>query len=352
MNPIDLRSDTFTLPSEAMYAALRRAPLGDDVYREDPTVVHLEAAAAEKTGKDAALLVTSGTQGNLVALLAQCERGSEVILGSDSDLYNSETGGFAALGGLVPRIVDDRQGFPAASDVRAAIRAPDVHVGPTGILCLESTHQRAGGVPIPLDALADLAAAAHESAVPVHLDGARLFNAATALAVDAREITRHVDTVTFCLSKGLSCPVGALVCGPLATIERARWARKMLGGGMRQAGWIAAAGLVGLEDGVARLEQDHARAQLLAELLEQIPGVTLKPASLRTNIVYFSVSGWDDQTLAGRLATAGVRAFSMGGGEIRFVVHRNIDDADIHQAAAITAAIVRGKPLASDDTAH
>jgi threonine aldolase len=351
MTSIELRSDTFTLPSEAMYAALRDAPLGDDVYGEDPTVARLEALAAEKTGKEAALLVTSGTQGNLVALLAQCERGCEVILGAHSDLYNSETGGLSALGGLLPRTVDDHRGFPSVRDVRAAIRSPDVHVGPTAILCLENTHQRAGGLPIPLQALAELAGLAHEHSLPVHLDGARLFNAAAALEVDVREITRHADTLTFCLSKGLSCPVGALVCGPRATIETARWVRKMLGGGLRQSGWIAAAGLVGLDAGVARLEEDHARTRLLADLLEQIPDVTLKPANLRTNIVYFSVRGWDDKTLVSRLAAAGVWAFPMGAGEIRYVVHRNVDEDDIRRAAEITAAVIRGDLVAADDNA-
>jgi threonine aldolase len=348
---VDLRSDTFTLPSDAMYAALREAPLGDDVYGEDPTVSRLERLAAELTGKDAALLVASGTQGNLTALMAQCERGSEVILGADSDLFNAETGGLSVLAGLMPRPVDDRVGFPAPEAVRAAIRPPDVHFGPTGALCLESTHQRSGGLPIPLDVLGELAAVAREHAVPVHLDAARLFNAAVGLGVDAREVTRHVDTLTFCLSKGLSCPIGSVVCGSSPVIEKARWVRKMLGGGMRQAGWIAAAGLVGLQEGVARLEDDHALARLLADLLEQIAGVVLKPAPVRTNIVYLSVPGWDDRALVGRLAAAGVRAFPMGAGEVRFVVHRGVDEQDVRRTAEITAAVVRGEPAGGDDSA-
>jgi threonine aldolase len=311
---VDLRSDTVTLPSEEMYEALREAPLGDDVFREDATVNRLEALAAEKTGKEAALLVSSGTQGNIVALLAHCPRGSEVILGANCHIYNYEAGGMAALGGLIPRVLSDADGAPRPEDVAAAVRPRDVHAAPTALVCLESTHNRAGGVAVPLERMRAIKAVAREHGFPVHLDGARVFNAAQALGVDAREVTQHVDTLTFCLTKGLSCPVGSLVCGPADFIDRARKYRKMLGSGMRQAGWIAAAGVVALERLIPRLAEDHANARRLAEGLAQIPGVSIDPAKVQSNLVFFEIPGIEGtaREFVGRLMAGGVRCNPVG----------------------------------------
>jgi threonine aldolase len=336
---VDLRSDTFSLPSGAMYEALRSAPLGDDVYAEDPTVRRLEALAAERTGKEAALLVTSGTQGNLVSLLAHCPPGAEVILGASTDLYNHEVGGMSAVGGLMPRPVDDRAGHPAPEAITAAIRPDDVHAGPTGAICIEDTHQRAGGLPVPLDRLAEISAVARAHDVPLHADGARVFNAAVALGVDASAMLSSVDSVTFCLSKGLSCPAGSVVCGTAEFVGRARRMRKMLGGGMRQAGWIAAAGIVALEEGVDRLADDHANARALADGLARLPGIELEPDRVVTNIVYFGLGG--DAPPAGAFVAAlerqGVRCFAMGERLVRMVTYRGIDREHVEAAVAAAA---------------
>lgn len=339
---IDLRSDTFTLPTQAMFASLRDVELGDDVEREDPTVARLQELAAELTGKEAALLVSSGTQGNLISLLTLASPGDEVIIGATTDLYNQETSSIAAVAGVLPRPLDDRPGYLDADDVRRAIRAPDIHAGVTRVICLENTHNQAGGQPIPLDVLDALTALAHERGIAVHTDGARLFNAATALGVPASRLVRDVDTVSFCLSKGLSCPVGSLICSTAERIERARRIRKMLGGGMRQVGWIAAPGIVGLTDGVARLHEDHARAARLAEGLAAVPEIELKPTPRRTNMVYFRAPDGDDAGFTRALAAAGVKAFPMSRGEVRYVVHRLIGDDDIEAVIAITARVARG----------
>lgn len=337
---IDLRSDTFTLPSEAMYAALSRAPLGDDVYHEDPTVARLEALAAERTGKEAALLVSSGTQGNLVSLLSHCARGAEVIVGASTDLYNYEVSGMSAVGGLMPRPVEDARGYPTPDAIAAAVRSDDdVHVGPTGVVCLENTHQRAGGLPVPLERLEEIAAVTRDQGLPLHMDGARVFNAAVALGVDASEIVQHVDSVTFCLSKGLSCPAGSIVCAPAPFIARARRFRKMLGGGMRQAGWIAAAGIVALEEGIGRLADDHENARRLASGLARLKGVDLDPEKVATNIVYVRLDTAAPPAAAfvAALEAEGVKAFAMGYRLVRLVTHRNIDASLIEQAVEAAA---------------
>jgi threonine aldolase len=337
---IDLRSDTFTLPTESMYDALPGAPLGDDVYGEDPTVRRLEALAAARTGKEAALLVTSGTQGNLVSLLTHCARGAEVILGASTDLYNYEVSGMSVVGGLMPRPVDDSLGYPAPEAVSAAIRdGEDVHVGPTGVVCVENTHQRAGGLPIPLERLAEIGALAREHGLPVHMDGARVFNAAVALGVDAFEIVRHVDSVTFCLSKGLSGPAGSIVSGPEPFIARARRMRKLLGGGMRQSGWIAAAGIVALEEGVDRLAEDHLNARRLADGLARVPGIELDPEAVKTNIVYLRLAPAAPAAVAfvAALEAEGVKAFAMGERLVRLVTHRNIEPSDVDRAVDAAA---------------
>jgi threonine aldolase len=331
-----LRSDTFTLPTESMYEAVCRAPLGDDIYREDPTVARLERLAARMVGKEAALLVTSGTQANLVALLTHCPRGSEVVVGATSDVLNWEVSGMAALGGLMPRAVPDDDGYPNPDEVRAAIRPADVHVGPTGLICVENTHQRSGGRPIPLSILAALRLVSIERGVPIHMDGARLFNAAVALGRSAADIAASVTSVSFCLSKGLSAPIGSILCGTSEFIERARWTRKMLGGGMRQAGWIAAAGIVALEQNVNRLEDDHANARHLAAGLGRLAGLAVDPAAVVTNIVLVDVrpSGRSPDELVDRLGSRGVRALAAGSSHVRLVTHRGVGRTDVDAAVA------------------
>ena len=346
---VDLRSDTLTKPTEEMYEALREAPLGDDVFHEDPTVNRLEAIAAEKTGKEAAMLVSSGTQGNIAALLTHCPRGSEVILGAYTHIYNYEAGGMASMGGLMPRVIPDPDGYPPAAEVEAAIRPHDVHAAPTSLICLENTHNRAGGAPIPLDQMAAIADVGRRHSIPVHMDGARVFNAAVAQGVDVREITQHVDTLTFCLSKGLSSPVGSILCGSAEFIDRARQTRKMLGSGMRQAGWLAAAGIVSVETLVKRLADDHANARYLAERLAEIPGITIDPNQVPTNLIFFDVEGLGitAKEFVGKLATEGVRCNAPSKYRIRMVTYREITREDVQYAAEACARVAGGQVTAS-----
>src|SRR3989441_9817070 len=254
-----------------MREAMGHAEVGDDVWEEDPTVKRLEAMAAERMGKEAGLFVTSGTLGNLVSVLAQTRPGQELVLALDSHIFNYEVAGTSAIGGVQMRPVKPERGFLPPAQVRETLRPANIHVPPTGLVCVENTHNRQGGTCCTPEEIAAVAAVAHGAGVPVHLDGARVFNAAVALRRDAREFTRPVDSVTFCLSKGLGAPVGSVVCGSAELIGRARRIRKMLGGGMRQAGVIAAAGIVALERMVARLAEDHVphrRAQALGEAEE------------------------------------------------------------------------------------
>jgi threonine aldolase len=340
---IDLRSDTVTLPTPAMREAMARAELGDDVYGEDPTVNRLEALAAERLGKEAAVLVSSGTMGNLAALLAHCGRGEEAIVGDQCHIYNYEAGGASALGGVIYRVVrnlpDGR--LEAAGLAAAANDGADQHNAPTRLICLESTHNRCGGVALPLAYMAEVAAFARERGMAVHLDGARVFNAAVALGVDVREIAWHVDSVTFCLSKGLSAPVGSVLCGSAAFVARARRARKMLGGSMRQAGVLAAAGIVALEQMVERLAEDHVNAKLLAEGLARFPQVVVDPGAIQSDIVYFELR--DTPLSAAEFARAlRERGVLMGAsyGRIRAVTHYGIDSGDIEEALEAVGAVL------------
>jgi threonine aldolase len=247
----------------------------------------------------------------------------------------------SAVAGVLPRPLSDERGYLDIEEIERAIRPPDVHNGVTRLICVENTHNRSGGIPIPPDRLREIVELARERGVRTHVDGARIFNAQTALGIPAAEILDGVDTVSFCLSKGLSCPVGSLVCGSQAAIDEGRRVRKLIGGGMRQAGWIAAPGLVGLTEGVARLHEDHARAERLATGLASIDEIRLKPGAPRTNMVYFTVPDDDDTAFSERLAAAGVLAFPMGAGEVRYVVHRLLDDDDIDAAVQITAEVAR-----------
>lgn len=329
---VDLRSDTFSLPTDAMYEALRQAPLGDDVYGEDATVRALETRAAAVTGKEAALLVTSGTQGNLVALMSVCDRGDEALLGRYSDLCNFESGGIAAVAGIYPRALDDQPGCIDAAEVERAVRPNDVHFGRTRVLCIENSHARSGGLPVPIDVLEALREVTRRRGLWLHMDGARLFNAAIAQGVDPATIASHADSVTFCLSKGLSCPVGSLLCGDPAFIGKARRMRKLVGGGLRQAGWLAAPGLIALEE-LSRLAEDHARARRLAQGLSDIDAIDVDVSRVRTNMVVVGVKPPIESAAAliEAVRKEGVRCFSLGD-KLRLVTYRGIGDEDIEYA--------------------
>lgn len=328
---IDLRSDTVTLPTEEMLEAMKNATLGDDVYEEDPTVNHLEALAARRLGKEAALFVASGTMGNLVALMTHTSRGDEVILEETSHIYNYEVAGMAALGGLLAKPLKGTYGILDPEEVRDAIRPPNIHHPRTGLISVESTHNRGGGTIYPLEVLEAIGTVAKEAGIPVHLDGARIFNASVATGVPAAEFARHADSVMFCLSKGLAAPVGSLLVGSSAFIQRARRIRKMVGGGMRQVGVLAAAGIVALEKMVDRLRVDHENARLLAEGLAESPGIEIDLKQVQTNIVIFAVRSPNPPAvrLVQALAREGIKAHPISEDSIRMVTHKDVDREDI-----------------------
>lgn len=290
---VELRSDTFTRPTESMRRAMYEAEVGDEVWDEDPTVDRLEERGAELMGTEDALFVTSGTQGNLVGLLSHTQRGDEVILGDKSHIFSFETAGAAVVGGLQLRTLpNDLCGRLDPGAIQDAIRDPsDAHNPRTGAIALENTHNRCGGAVLGIEDMHAIEQVVRDGGIPVHLDGARIFNAAVALGLSARELVAPVDSVTFCLSKGLGAPVGSVLCGTQEFIGRGRRWRKMLGGGMRQAGVVAAAGLVALTDNIDRLAEDHENARLLAEGLAAIPGITVDPYPARSNIVFFDIAG-------------------------------------------------------------
>ena len=336
---VDLRSDTLTLPTPEMREAMARAEVGDDVWGEDPTVKRLEAMAAERLGKEAALFVSSGTMGNLLSVLAQTQPGQEVILDLDSHIFNSEVGGSAVIGGVQMLPLKTERGFLTPAQVQEAIRPANIHIAPTGLVCLENTHNRHGGTCCSPEEIAAVSAVAHDAGVPVLLDGARLFNAAVALKREAREFVRSVDSVTFCVSKGLGAPVGSLICGSAPFIDRARRFRKMIGGGMRQAGIIAAAGVVALDRMVNRLADDHVNARALAEAVTKLPGLSVALASVQTNIVVIRVDRGDrprsaaaTEELVTGCAARKVKIHAMGPAAIRCVTHKDVDAEDIRRA--------------------
>lgn len=342
MTIIDLRSDTVTEPTPAMREAMYRAEVGDDVYREDPTVNKLERMAAERVGKEAGLFVASGTMGNLVAILVHCQRGDEVIVGDQSHTFLFEQGGMAALGGISPYpIANQHDGTLEFEDIEGAIRPDNEHFPITRLLCVENTHNMCNGTALPVSYMAEVAELAQARGLRVHLDGARVFNAAVALNVNANEIVQHADSVMFCLSKGLCAPVGSVVCGSSEFIGKARRARKVLGGGMRQAGVIAAAGIVAMEQMTDRLAEDHVRARRLAEGIGEIPGIEASPVI--TNIVYFEVTDTvakSSEEIASELDSHGVRVNSRGGGRFRAVTHYWISDGDIEDAIQVIREVV------------
>ncbi|MDE2747812.1 MAG: low-specificity L-threonine aldolase [Chloroflexota bacterium] len=296
MDYIDLRSDTVSHPTPAMREAMARAAVGDDVYHDDPTVNQLEAEAAAKLGKEAAVFVTSGTQGNLCALLAHCQRGESIIIGDTSHIFRYEQGGMAQVGGIVPHTVPvQADATMRLCDLENAINPDDEHKPVTRLVALENTHNAAGGLPISAEYTAEVAEFARRNRLMLHIDGARIFNAAAAFAVDVKELVAGADSVTFCLSKGLCAPVGSVLAGEQDFIQRARRARKALGGSLRQAGVLAAAGLIGLQEMTDRLIGDHQNAQLLAEGLSEFPGVRI--LSQNTNFIYFSLAPDVEMTL-------------------------------------------------------
>ncbi len=292
MRPIELRSDTFTRPTEAMRRAMYEAEVGDDVWGEDPTVQRLEERAAELLGKEAAVFVSSGTQGNLIGVLTHTRPGTEVVLGDKSHIVHHEAGGVAAIGGVMIRTLPNgADGMLQPDQVAGAIRNDDIHEPPTSLITLENTHNQCNGAVLTRADIAAVADVAHARGIPVHLDGARLFNAVAALGIPVSDLVEPVDSLTFCLSKGLGAPVGSILSGSSEYITRARRWRKMLGGGMRQVGVLAAPGLVALERNRERLADDNANARYLAEGLAEIRGIEVEPARVRSNIVYFDIAG-------------------------------------------------------------
>jgi threonine aldolase len=338
MDYVDLRSDTVTKPTPAMRDAMSRAEVGDDVYGEDPTVNRLQKLAAEMTGKEAGLFVASGTMGNLAGILAHCGRGDEVILGNKAHTFLFEAGGISALGGVHScQLPNQPDGSLALEDVEAAIRPDDPHDPITRLVCLENTHNRCGGVYQTPEYTRRAAELAHAHGLAVHLDGARIFNASVAQNVDVKELTSPVDSVTFCLSKGLCAPVGSVLCGSKEFIKKAHRLRKMLGGGMRQAGILAAAGIVALETMTVRLAEDHARAKKLADGLKQVPGLVVQAGSPATNMVFVSIDAsvpYSAEKVQVRLKERGVLLGVTGARQFRLVLHYWIDDAGVEQAVA------------------
>jgi threonine aldolase len=341
---IDLRSDTVTMPTAAMRQAMAEAKVGDDVYGEDPTVNRLETLAASRLGKEAAVFVPSGTMANLICLLTHCARGEEALMGHLAHTFLFEAGGSAAVGGIHPRTVPNRpDGTIALDELESAIRDPDNDHHPrTRLVCLENTHNRCSGAFLDPGYMADVRGLADRHSLVLHLDGARLFNAAVALGLPASQLACHADSVSFCLSKGLAAPVGSLVCGTGEFVARARRQRKLLGGGMRQAGIVAAAGIVALETMVDRLADDHANARRLAEGLAHMPGIALDPARIQTNIVIFDlVPGAPSATeLVDALNSRGVKMGAVSARRVRAVTHYGIDTDDIEIALQASQAVL------------
>jgi threonine aldolase len=335
MEYIDLRSDTVTQPTPEMRAAMAEAEVGDDVYMDDPTVNKLQAQAAEMLGKQDALFVPSGTMGNLLALLVHCRRGDEVIVGEQSHIYSNEAGGMSALGGIHPRPVKNQpDGTLAPEDILASIQTEDVHHTITRLVCLENTHNACGGVPLSVKYTRAVGRIARENNLSLHIDGARIFNAAAALDVHVGNLVEPADSVMFCLSKGLAAPVGSMLVGSKEFIARARHLRKMLGGGMRQVGVLAAAGLISLEKMTDRLGQDHARAKKLAEGLKPVGGLVLDAGTASTNMVYFNLAGDVKLTIdqiMDEMKKHGILIDAAGSRRFRLVTHYWIDDESVER---------------------
>ena len=338
---IDLISDTVTLPTDEMREAMKNAEVGDDVYQEDPTVNKLEELAAKKVGKERALFVSSGTMGNLIAVLIHCQRGEEMIIESRSHIYNYEAGGMSAVAGVMPWSITGDKGVLNLKDIKEALREENIHYSRVTLICLENTHNLAGGTIVSVQKTDEICQLAHQRNIPIHLDGARIFNAAIALNIEPTVLTKNVDSVMFCLSKGLCAPVGSILAGSREFIQKARKNRKLLGGGMRQAGILAAAGIIALEKMIKRLEEDHKNARILGEGLAKIEGIRVDLETVQTNMVYFDVKELvkkldidTNQFLKKLLDEFGIRGGSENPiqhtTEIRFVTHRGISREDIY----------------------
>lgn len=344
MRIIDLRSDTMTRPTAAMRKAMAEAEVGDDVFGEDPTVNRLEEMAAERLGKEAALLVSSGTMANLVSQLVHCGRGDEIILGSQAHSFFFEQGGSAAVGGIHPRTVPNQpDGKLALADIESAIRGDNVHFPRSRLIILENTHNLCNGCPLELDYMQAVKDIARRHQLKIHVDGARFFNAAVALGTDPKDLAAPADSVSFCLSKGLAAPIGSMVCGTRLFINEARRARKLLGGGMRQAGVVAAAGIVALNEMVGRLAEDHANARRLALGLAQIAGISIDPDRIRTNILFFEVTRADltpEQFVQG-IGAEGVGMLPVGPHKVRAVTHYHITAEDIDRALVVISKVMK-----------
>ncbi|MCU0861460.1 MAG: aminotransferase class I/II-fold pyridoxal phosphate-dependent enzyme [Methanomassiliicoccales archaeon] len=331
MRKIDLRSDTFTLPTPEMMEAIASAELGDDVAREDPTVIRLEEMAARRFGREAGLLVPSGTAGNLVSVMTHCRHGDELYCEAEAHVYFYEVGGLSAVAGVLPRLIKGTRGVYSAEQLESTYRGRELHFPNPSLVCIENTHNRAGGTCWTPRQVEEVAASAHDRGMRVHIDGARIFNACVALDVEPRDYARHVDSITFCLSKGLSCPVGSVIVGDREFIERARKNRKIIGGGMRQAGIIAAPGIVALERMVGRLKDDHDNARLLAKGLAA-QGLSIDMATVQTNIVVADTSPAKAADYIARAKRNGILCSSFGRNLVRFVTHHGITEADIREA--------------------
>jgi len=328
--PINLRSDTQTMPTEEMLDAMGSASLGDDVFGEDPTVNKLEKISAQKFGKEAAMFIASGTMGNLCALISHARPGEEVILEADAHIYYYEVGGFARIAGLSPRLVPGVNGIMSIDGIKKALRSKDIHYPPTGLLCIENSHNRGGGSVYTVQQVNEICQLAHQLKLKVHVDGARIFNASVALNTDVKELVKEADSIMFCLSKGLSAPIGSVLVGDASFISKARKARKMLGGGMRQAGVIAAAGIVALEKMIDRLKEDHQNAKYIGEEINKAEGLNVNLDSVQTNMVYCNIEKLkiSPAGFVEELNREGVQVLPVEPNKIRIVTNRHISKED------------------------
>ena len=332
MHTIDLRSDTVTLPTKEMREAILNAELGDDVFQEDPTINNLEKLAAKKFNKEAAIFLPSGTMANLVAVLTHCNRGDEVILGDQSHTFLYEAGGISSFGGVHSRqLKNHNDGTMHLNDIKNAIRKKDVHFPPSRLICLENTHNRCFGMPLEINYVNEVVGVAKNNDISVHVDGARIFNAAVATGSTVADLTKNVDTVSFCLSKGLSAPSGSLLCGDKNFIHRARFNRKALGGGMRQAGILAAAGVVAIDIMSEKIIEDHRNAKALADGIAKIDGIIIETEKIKTNIIYFKLDHpkIDSESLLDIMSKKNIRFFELGPNWFRLVTHSGISKENI-----------------------
>ena len=340
---IDLRSDTLTHPTQSMRDAMATAEVGDDVFQEDPTVQKLETLSAEIMGKEAALFVPSGCMGNLISLLSHCGRGDEILLGDRSHISLYEVGGVAALGGVHPRPLPNKNDGTISIDLlEKGIRHSDIHCPPTRLICLENTQNFCQGSPITPEYMTEVREIANKFGLKIHLDGARIFNAAVALGVPVAKLTEKVDSVMFCLSKGLSAPVGSLVCGSSDFIVKARKARKMVGGGMRQVGHIAAAGLIAINEQVDRLQEDHDNAKFLASQLSDLDGIEVDVTRIKTNIIFFKLTGINGEVLLNQLEQNQIKILMTDADVFRAVLHREVSKEQV-QTVVKTFQSILGK---------